>query len=88
MALLIQLSPSPASRTSSTLLGLLSSEDAADLSPAVYRREFAGPDLPEFPYEEGRGRRDSETTSVEDIRDGPGSALRGEKPMNIEGVAL
>ncbi|KAH3707940.1 hypothetical protein DPMN_067360 [Dreissena polymorpha] len=63
-------------------------QDAADLSPAVYRREFAGPDLPEVPSEEDRGRRDSKTTSVRDIRDGPGAVpMRGGEPKNIEGCA-
>ncbi|KAH3716080.1 hypothetical protein DPMN_058796 [Dreissena polymorpha] len=33
-------------------------QDAAVLSTAVYRREFAGPDLPEVPSEGGREQRD------------------------------
>ncbi|KAH3849456.1 hypothetical protein DPMN_091859 [Dreissena polymorpha] len=56
--------------------GLL--QDAADLSPAVFRRELAGPDLPEVPSVEGREQWDSETTSVEDIRADLGLLVRGE----------
>ncbi|KAH3869568.1 hypothetical protein DPMN_032737 [Dreissena polymorpha] len=56
---------------------LLIQLNAADLSSAVDRREFAGPDLPEVPSVKGREQWDSETTSVEDIRGGPGAASRG-----------
>ncbi|KAH3722168.1 hypothetical protein DPMN_065121 [Dreissena polymorpha] len=36
-------------------VSLLIQLNAADLSPAVYRRELADPDLPEVPSVEGRG---------------------------------
>ncbi|KAH3789719.1 hypothetical protein DPMN_167906 [Dreissena polymorpha] len=70
MAQQIQLIPSHSSRTSSALLGLLSSPRCSGL----VTRELADPDLPEVSSVEGRGWWDSKTTSVEEIRGGPEQA--------------
>ncbi|KAH3884268.1 hypothetical protein DPMN_008246 [Dreissena polymorpha] len=75
VALLIQLSPPPSSRTSSTLLELLSSPRCSGLVNRFLSSRDRYPDLPEVPSVEGREQRDSEITSVEVIRGGPGTRL-------------
>ncbi|KAH3779846.1 hypothetical protein DPMN_157654 [Dreissena polymorpha] len=89
VALLIQLSPSPSSRTSSTLLGLLSSPRFSGLVTRCLSSRARWPGPARGPVCRGTGQWNSETTSVGDKRDGPGAAyLRGPSgSMNIKGVA-
>ncbi|KAH3752610.1 hypothetical protein DPMN_187231 [Dreissena polymorpha] len=62
--------------------------DAAVLSAAVYRREFAGPDLPEVPSAEKREQWDSGITILEVIWRTWGCWAGDCSPKNIEVVAL
>ncbi|KAH3847961.1 hypothetical protein DPMN_090297 [Dreissena polymorpha] len=89
MAQQIQLSPSPSSRTSSSLLGLLSSPgcSGSDQS-AVYRREFACPYRSRGPVCRGTGTSGQQDHQWKDLRDGLGVPSAGREPMNIDGVAL
>ncbi|KAH3782336.1 hypothetical protein DPMN_160251 [Dreissena polymorpha] len=91
MALLIQLSPSPSSQTSSTLLGLLSSPRCSGLVTRCLSSRVCWPGPASGPVCRGTGQWDSETTSVGDTRDGPGTAYLGggsSGSMNIEGLVL
>ncbi|KAH3856520.1 hypothetical protein DPMN_099110 [Dreissena polymorpha] len=73
MAQQIQLSPSPSSRTSSSLLRLLSSPgcSGSDQS-AVYRRELACPYRSRGPVCRGTGTVGQQDHQWKDIRDGLG----------------
>ncbi|KAH3859228.1 hypothetical protein DPMN_101944 [Dreissena polymorpha] len=73
MAQQIQLSPSPSSRTSSSLLRLLSFPgfSGSDQS-AVYRREFACPYRSRGPVCRGTGTAGQQDHQWNDIRDGLG----------------
>ncbi|KAH3781319.1 hypothetical protein DPMN_159146 [Dreissena polymorpha] len=90
MAQQIQLSPSPSSRTSSSLLGLLSSPGCSESDQsAVYRREFACPYRSRGPVCRGTGTAGQQDHQWKDmIRDGLAVPYAGREPMNIDGVAL
>ncbi|KAH3715429.1 hypothetical protein DPMN_058139 [Dreissena polymorpha] len=89
MAQQIQLSPSPSSRTSSSLLGLQLLQDAADLTNPLFIVESSPARTgPEVPSVEGRVRRDSRTTSGRTYGTDSGFFRYERELMNFEGVAL
>ncbi|KAH3869656.1 hypothetical protein DPMN_032827 [Dreissena polymorpha] len=89
MAQQIQLSPSPSSRTSSSLLRLLSSPGCSGSPNRLFIVEsLSARTGPEVPSVEGRVRRDSKTTSGRTYGTDSGFLHYGREPLNIDGVAL
>ncbi|KAH3798484.1 hypothetical protein DPMN_152084 [Dreissena polymorpha] len=89
MAQQIQLSPSPSSWTSSSLLGLLSSPgcSGSDQS-AVYRRVFACPYRSRGLVCRGTGTAGQQDHQWKDIRDGLGGSFCGEETHEHRGCGF
>ncbi|KAH3691117.1 hypothetical protein DPMN_194077 [Dreissena polymorpha] len=89
MAQQIQLSPSPSSRTSSSLLGLVSSPGCSgpDQS-AIYRRELACPYRSRGPVCRGTGTAGQQDHQWKDLRDGLGVPSLWEGTHELRGCGF